>query len=224
MQTAWSGAATDTDLERANDFRATMARRRSVRDFSGEAVDRELIRCAIETAAQAPSGVNRQPWRFYAIGDAQARSMVRELACEQEAEDGGEAARAAFARNVAPVSPDPDKACFSDAPWLIAVFGALKDPQAVDPFFTRESLGIATGMLVTALHVAGVSSLVHAPVAEDYLAEVCGADEADRLFLLVLAGYPARATRQPAALTPRKSFHQVAEFIDGPAGDGTPLD
>lgn len=203
-------------LDRAHDFAQTMKRRRSVREFSDRPVDKDLIRYAIEAAVRAPSGVNRQPWRFVAISDPSIKTMVGEIACEEETAQKQERKSSSLVNAIAPFGPDKAKPYFDDASWLIAIFAQKLDPSTGehDLFYVEESVGIATGMLVTGLHLAGLSSLVHVPVAQDYLADICAAREKEWLYLLVLAGYARLDAHAPAPSIEKKSFHQVAEFFE----------
>ena len=212
-----TGTASWTESEKrlrgfSNDFR----KRRSVRQFADEDVPQSIIRMAIETALNAPSGANLQPWRFVAISDPSVRSRIRDLAEAEEREFYADNNTTALRDAVRPLGTHLEKPHFEDAPWAIAVFAkdfGKRDADSQDNAYVVESVGLATGVLLSALNVAGVDTLVHVPVAEDYLIELAGCGENERLLMLVLAGRRARDAFAPQTATIKQPFHAVASFI-----------
>lgn len=213
----WGEQVTSEDLiARAQHLAETMRTRRSTRHFSTRAVPREVIRSALEIAVSAPSGVNKQAWRFVAIERSANRQLIRELAEDEEARSHEQRANVDWLTVTRNLSLPETKQYLEDAPWLIAVYVQETPDVQNSPtkLFVYESAAIATGFLVSALHVLGLNSLVHAPVAGDLIGAISGKSEDERLLLLVLAGYRdgARATGSACAIR-KKSFHAVAEII-----------
>ena len=191
----WSELPPEEMLRRARDFRREMRRRRSVREFADREVPRELIEEAIRTAGSAPSGANMQPWHFAAIRDAGVKRRIREAAEEEERAFYEERATDEWLEALEPLGTGPEKPFLERAPWLIAVFarsyGIGPDGEKVKHYYVRESVGIAAGLLVTALHHAGLATLTHTPSPMGFLAELLDRPDNERPFLLVVAGYPA---------------------------------
>jgi nitroreductase len=176
---AFAGLPESDMLGRARDFRALMARRRTVRDFSNRPVPRELIEQAVMTAATAPSGANQQPWTFVCIGDQAIKQRIR----------------------VAPLGTDADKPFLEIAPWLIVIFaqryGLKADGSRRKHYYVPESVGIATGLLIASLHNAGLAALTHTPSPMGFLNEICGRPEHEKAVILLVAGYPAENAEVP---------------------------
>jgi len=174
-----------------------MKKRRSVRDFSDKAVPREIIEDCIRAAATSPSGANRQPWYFYAISDANLKKKIRAAAEKVEAE---------FYKKkrdfLMPFGTNQHKPFLEKAPWLIAVFEKENDK------YSAESVGLATGILITALHNAGLACLTYTPTPMDFLGKLLGRSE--KPFMLVVTGYPAKNAKVPDIS--RKSLPEIASF------------
>lgn len=187
---------------RARDFRALMARRRTVRDFSDRPVPRELIEDCVMTAASAPSGANQQPWTFACICDPDVKRRIREAAEEEERSFYAGRASDEWLRALAPLGTDADKPFLETAPWLIAVFGqrwgVAADGTRVKRYYMPESVGIATGLLIASLHNAGLASLTHTPSPMGFLNTICGRPENEKPMILMVAGYPAEGVTVPA--------------------------
>jgi nitroreductase len=173
-----------------------MRQRRSVRYFSDRPVSEEVIRWCVMTAGTAPSGANKQPWRFVAVADAGLKKKIREAAEAEEREFYSRRATPEWLADLAPLGTDADKSFLEVAPWLIVVFKLVKDdPDAQGhqgkTYYTDESVGIATGMLISAIHRAGLVTLTHTPSPMGFLATVLGRPAHERAFLLLPVGYPA---------------------------------
>lgn len=187
--------------QRARAFRELLQRRRTVRDFDERAVPREIIEDCLLAAGSAPSGANMQPWHFAVVGDPQTKARIRVAAEAEEREFYRSRAPREWLDALAPLGTDEHKPFLETAPWLIAIFvqryGLLPDGRKVKHYYAMESTGIATGMLITALHHAGLATLTHTPSPMDFLNEVLGRPENERPFLLLVAGYPAPDARVP---------------------------
>jgi iodotyrosine deiodinase len=204
-------------LRRANEFRRELVRRRSVRAFSPRPVPRELIEACILGAASAPSGANCQPWHFVAVGSPALKRTIREAAEEEERGFYGGRAPTSWLDALAPLGTDARKPFLETAPWLIAIFaetrGVEPDGSARKNYYVTESVGIATGMLITSLHHAGLVTLTHTPSPMRFLNRILGRPERERPFLLLVVGYPADGVRVPDIR--RKSAGEVLTVMDG---------
>ncbi len=191
-----------TGLARAQAFARDMHRRRSVRDFAPTPVSRELIEACLRAAGSAPSGANQQPWRFVAVQDASVKHRIRVAAEEEEREFYSHRAPEEWLQALAPLGTDADKPFLETAPWLIAVFyertGVGPDGEKQKRYYPHESTGIACGMLVTALHLAGLATLTHTPSPMAFLNEILGRPKNEMPYLLLVAGHPAEGCRVPA--------------------------
>ena len=206
---------TDTMLERATGFCEALSRRRSVRDFSPRAVPREILEAAMRAAASAPSGANRQPWHFVAVGDARLKKKIREGAEVEEREFYAHRAPQDWLNALAPLGTNAEKPFLDIAPWLIAIFSEKHSLDANGEkqknYYPIESTGIATGFLIAALHHAGLATLTHTPSPMKFLNEILGRPENEKPFLLLVVGYPAEG-----ALVPdigRKAFGEIATVL-----------
>ncbi|MFG0326340.1 MAG: nitroreductase family protein [Phycisphaerales bacterium JB037] len=175
----------------ARSFYQTMDRRRTVRMFSDRPVSRETIEWCIRAAGTAPSGAHKQPWRFVAVQSPAMKKQIRDAAEAEEREFYERRAGAEWLRDLAPFGTDPHKPFLEIAPWLIAVFKLAKTDAGGQVYYLNESVGIATGMLLSALHHAGLATLTHTPSPMGFLAEVLGRPANERAFLLIPVGYPS---------------------------------
>lgn len=186
---------------RAAEFRREMERRRTVREFSERSVPRGVIEDCIAAAARAPNGANRQPWHFVAIGDRALKRRIREAAEEEERAFYSGRAPDEWLEALAALGTDEHKPFLEEAPWLIAIFAQSYEVgpggEKVKNYYVQESVGIATGILITALHHAGVVSLTHTPSPMGFLNELLGRPPNERPFLLLVTGYPAEGARVP---------------------------
>ncbi len=178
-------------LEAARRFYEIMDRRRTVRMFSDEPVPREVIEQCVLAASTAPSGAHKQPWRFVVVGGAELKSKIRAAAEEEEREFYGRRASDEWLEDLRPFGTDDQKPFLEIAPWLIVVFKLAKTDDGGQTYYTNESVGIATGMLLAALHQAGLATLTHTPSPMGFLREVLGRPDHERPFLLIPVGYPA---------------------------------
>jgi nitroreductase len=191
----------DEMTARARDFRMLMAARRTVRDFSDRPVPRALIEDCVMTAASAPSGANQQPWTFVCISDAATKRRIRVAAEEEERAFYGDRASAEWLEALAPLGTDADKPFLETAPWLIAIFaqrwGERPDGKRLKHYYVPESVGIASGFLIAALHNAGLATLTHTPAPMGFLNEICDRPESEKATILLVTGYPAEEVRVP---------------------------
>ncbi len=192
--------AEDT-VRRAAGFRAQMARRRTVRDYADRPVPAEVIRDCVMAAASAPSGANQQPWTFVCISDAATKRAIREAAEEEERAFYAGRASQEWLDALAPLGTDANKPFLETAPWLIVIFaqrhGVAADGKRIKHYYVPESVGIATGLLIAALHDAGLATLTHTPSPMGFLTEICGRPEHEKPVILLVAGYPADGAAVP---------------------------
>ena len=211
----------DELARRAADFAETMRRRRTVRDFASTPVPRDVIEQCLRAAGTAPSGANQQPWHFAVVSDAVTKHAIRVAAEEEEREFYAHRAPPEWLEALAPLGTDADKPFLETAPWLIAVFvqphGQLPDGRKVKHYYATESVGIATGFLIAALHHAGLATLTHTPSPMGFLAKMLGRPAHERPFLLLVVGYPADGARVPDIR--KKGVDAIASW--GPYPDAT---
>lgn len=204
---------------RAEAFRADLERRRTVRAFSSRPVPREVIEECLLSAGTAPSGANLQPWHFVVIADPQVKRRIRGAAEEEERAFYNGRAPREWLEALAPLGTDETKPFLETAPYLIAVFtqshGVLADGQKVKHYYAIESTGLATGMLITALHHCGLATLTHTPSPMGFLNDILGRPKNERPFLLLVVGYPAEDAHVPAIT--RKPLHAIATFVGAPS-------
>jgi iodotyrosine deiodinase len=185
---------------RASEFRALMQRRRTVRDFSSEPVPREVID-AVMTAGGAPSGANQQPWTFVCISDASVKAKIRAAAEDEERTFYEGRAGAEWLAALEHLGTDWRKPFLETAPWLIACFGqrygVAPDGRHVKHYYVPESVGIAMGFLIAALHNAGLATLTHTPSPMGFLNEVCGRPANEKPYVLLVVGRPAENCTVP---------------------------
>ena len=202
--------------QRLQDFYADMQRRRTVRDFSDRPVPRDIIETALMAANTAPSGANLQPWHFVVVSRPEAKKKIREAAEVEEREFYEHRASEEWLAALAPLGTDDEKPFLEAAPYLIAVFlqkfGELPDGRKVKHYYPVESTGLATGMLITALHQAGLATLTHTPSPMKFLNEILGRPKSERPFLLLVVGYPADDARVPDIK--RKSLDEFVSFVN----------
>jgi iodotyrosine deiodinase len=214
--TTYQELAAEEMLRRARDFRAELQRRRTVRDFADRPVPRGLIEECLIAAGTAPNGANMQPWHFVAISDPEVKRRIRVAAEKEEKEFYERRAPAEWLEALRPLGTDWKKPFLERAPWLIAVFvqryGALPDGRKVKHYYPLESVGLATGFLITALHHAGLATLTHTPSPMGFLNEILSRGGNERPFLLLVAGYPAPDARVPAIT--KKPLAEIATFLE----------
>jgi nitroreductase len=200
--------------QRADDFRAELQRRRTVRTFSPRPVAKEIIENCLLSAGTAPSGANLQPWHFVAVSDPAVKHKIRIGAEAEEHEFYTRRATPEWLEALAPLGTDENKPFLEDAPYLIVIFGLshsrLADGRTVKNYYVSESVGIATGMLITALHHAGLATLTHTPSPMGFLNDILNRPANERPYLVLVAGYPAEGTLVPDI--PRKPLNEIATF------------
>ena len=187
----------DTGRQRARDYAATMARRRSLRDISDEPVPFDLIETAIRAAGTAPSGANVQPWRFVVVTDPERRRALRDAAEAEEREFYERRAPQEWLDALAPLGTDPTKPFLEHAPYLIVVMEVHKGPSSPKPYYVKESVGIAVGLLLSALHHAGLATLTHTPSPMGFLTDLLGRPSEERPYVVIPVGWPAADARVP---------------------------
>ncbi|MEZ5670355.1 MAG: nitroreductase family protein [Alphaproteobacteria bacterium] len=199
----------------ARDFATAMATRRTVRDFDPTPPPREAIEAALAAAASAPSGANMQPWHFVAVSDPAVKARIRTAAEEEERAFYEERAPQEWLDALAPLGTDWRKPFLEVAPYLIAIFaeryGRLPDGRRVKHYYVSESVGIATGLLIAALHRAGLATLTHTPSPMSFLNAILGRPDNERPYLLLVAGYPAEGATVPDIA--RKPLASVVDWL-----------
>jgi nitroreductase len=202
--------------ERLDEFYTDLNRRRTVREFSDRPVPRDLIETALKVANTAPSGANLQPWHFVVISGAETKKKIREAAEVEEREFYTHRASEEWLAALEPLGTDERKPFLETAPYLIAVFlqkfGELPDGRKVKHYYPTESTGLATGLLIAALHRAGLATLTHTPSPMKFLNEILGRPKSERPFLLLVAGYPADDARVPDIQ--RKALDEFTSWVD----------
>ena len=191
-------------IERARAFTSRMSERRSVRHFSDEAVPQELVEELIRTAGTAPSGANKQPWRFIAVNDPSIKREIRLAAEEEEREFYEKRANPKWLDDLRHLGTDDHKPFLEDAPWLIVVFRVMKDEEPDESigatnqvYYVAESVGIAVGLLLAAAQNAGLATLTHTPSPMKFLSRILKRPSHERPFLLIPVGYPAEDCMVP---------------------------
>ncbi len=201
--------------ERARELQAEMRRRRTVRDFSDREVPRQIIESCIRTAMTAPSGANMQPWFFAVIEDQAIKRRIRQAAEEVETEFYAGRASDEWLEALAPLGTDEHKPFLELAPYLIVIFAQLhgldEDGEVVKHYYVNESVGIATGMLITAIHHAGLASLTHTPSPMGFLNQILDRPSHERPYLILAVGYPDPGARVP--VIGKKSLAEACHFI-----------
>ena len=192
----------DEMIGRGEEFFQLMDRRRSVREFSDESVERHLIETAIRTASTAPSGAHRQPWTFVVTGDAAIKREIR-LAAEEEERKNYEGGRIPddWREALAPLGTDSNKSYLETVPWIVVAFeqryGYNPDGSRQKNYYVKESVGLACGLFVASLHTVGLATLTHTPSPMAFLTKVLGRPENERPFCLFPIGYPAAGCHVP---------------------------
>lgn len=210
----FSEVAPDMQASRADDFFELLNRRRTVRDYTDRPVPLELIEKAILTAGTAPSGANMQPWRFVVVRDAEIKSKIRVAAEKEEFESYHKRMSEKWLRRLAPLGTNEDKPFLEIAPYLIVVFRIttiVEDGESEPTYYSQESVGIAVGLLLAALHNMGLATLTHTPSPMRFLQEILGRPKNEIPFVLIPVGYPADDAKVPDIS--RKELSEIMTVI-----------
>lgn len=204
-----------TMVERAEQFYQDMRRRKTIREFSSRPVPREVIERCLLTAGTAPSGANHQPWHFAVVSSPAVKKRIREEAEIEEREFYERRAPQEWKDALAPLGTDSEKPFLEDAPYLIAIFGQkntlMDDGTSVKNYYVPESVSIATGFLIAALHMAGLASLTHTPSPMGFLNELLSRPDNEKPYILLVVGYPAEHCQVPNIR--KKPLEEIASFL-----------
>jgi len=203
--------------DRARAFYDHIRKRHTVRDFAPRPVPRDIIETCLLAAGTAPNGANHQPWHFAVIGDPAMKKKIRDAAEEEERAFYAGKAGEEWLEALKPIGTDPEKPFLEVAPWLICIFGERKSRGAggrlYKNYYVPESVAIATGFLIVALHNAGLATLTHTPNPMSFLNEICGRPATDKPYILLVTGYPAEDAMIPAHAMNKKPLDRMATFF-----------
>ena len=202
-------------IKKSEDFYNNTKTRRSVRDFSNKPVAKEIINNCIRAAGTAPSGANLQPWHFVIVSDPEVKKEIRLTAEEEEREFYTKRAPKEWLDVLAPLGTDEHKPFLEKAPYLVAIFAKsyerLPSGRKVKQYYSQESVGIACGILITAIHNAGLVSLTHTPSPMNFLNKILKRPKNERPFLLLVVGYPSKDAKVPNIK--KKKFNDITTFF-----------
>lgn len=217
LLTGYERLSEDEMRERARDVLNTLKTRRTIRDFADTPVPRDIIESCIAAAGTAPSGANHQPWHFVAISNSDIKRKIRVAAEAEETEFYDGRASEEWLDALAPLGTDASKPFLETAPWLIAVFaqrrGGEKSGQDKKNYYVTESVGLATGLLITALHSVGLGTLTHTPAPMGFLRDICGRPKNEKPFVLMVVGYPSETATVPAHALIKKRLEEMSDFL-----------
>jgi len=203
-------------IERAEAFFDLLEKRHSTRDFADKAVPLDVIEKCLETAGRAPSGANQQPWHFVVVTDWETKHKIRLAAEEEEQAFYRERASEEWLDALAPLGTDADKSFIDRAGCLIVIFaqayGLDDEGQRIKHYYVQESVGIATGFLIAALHNAGLACLTHTPSPMNFLREILGRPANERAYINLVVGYPAEDAQVPTHALEKKSLDEFVSF------------
>lgn len=210
---------TDVEMEQVTaDFYETMKRRRTVRDFANRSIPRAIIENAIKAAGTAPSGANQQPWHFVAVSNADLKAKIRQASEEEERKFYEGAAGEEWLDALKPIGTDANKPHLEDAPWLIVVFAqkwsADDKGKRTKNYYVTESVGLACGLLLTALHKAGLATLTHTPNPMKFLTEILGRGANEKPSMIIAVGHAADDATVPTAAKIKKPLDDILTVID----------
>lgn len=205
-------------LAAAEAFYAFMRQRHTVRDFTDKRVDKKIIEACIRAAGTAPSGANHQPWHFVAISNPEIKNRIRLAAEEEEKKFYDGAAGDEWLKALEPLGTDPSKPHMDIAPWLIVVFaqrwGYFDDGTKFKNYYVPESVGIATGFLISALHHAGLSILTHTPNPMKFLTELLNRPSSEKPVMILAVGHPAADAAIPSVAKIKKPLEEILTVLD----------
>ncbi|WP_424982841.1 nitroreductase family protein [Maritalea sp. S77] len=202
----------------AEAFYEDIKKRHTVREFSDKPVPRDIIETCLKAAGTAPNGANHQPWHFAVIGDAGMKRRIREEAEIEEKTFYEGRAGEEWLKALKPIGTDASKPFLEKAPWLIAIFGERRsigaDGNKYKNYYVPESVSIATGFLLVALHKAGLATLTHTPNPMSFLNEICDRPKSDKPYILLVVGYPDENAKIPRHATEKKPLEEIATFYE----------
>lgn len=213
IQLKFDNAAIETLKVRSEEFYLSMNKRRSVREFSSKPIPKEIIENIVKTAATAPSGAHKQPWTFCVISNPDLKKKIREAAEKEEYESYQNRMSDQWLKDLEPIGTDWEKPFLETVPYIVVVFKKIYDEeegQKKTNYYVNESVGIACGFLISAIHQAGLATLTHTPSPMNFLSEILERPKNERPFLLLPVGYPAEETYVPKL--ERKGLNEIAEF------------
>jgi nitroreductase len=199
----------DEAIKAVSELREVLRNRRSIRHFSDEPVASALIEEVVGCAATAPSGANKQPWRFVCVSNSELKKKIRMAAEVEEREFYENRATEQWKADLAPLGTDADKSFLEVAPWLVVVFKLVQGDDGGNVYYADESVGIATGMLLAAAQVAGLATLTHTPSPMKFLGEVLNRPPNERAYMLIPMGWPAIECEVPVAAVCKKPLSEV---------------
>lgn len=209
----------DEARERALGYLEHVRKRHSVRAFADTPVPRDIIESCVKAAGTAPSGANHQPWHFACVSDPQVKRRIREAAEIEEAEFYGGRGGDEWLKNLAALGTNQFKPFLETAPWLIAIFVERQGKDSAGNkrknYYMSESVGIATGFLLNALHCAGLATLTHTPNPMKFLSDILERPRTERPYMLIVVGHPADDATVPATALQKKPLTEIASFFDG---------
>lgn len=197
----------------AQRFYDVMRKRRSVRMFSDQPVSQQTIEALIRTAGSAPSGANKQPWRFVCVADPAIKKQIREGAEAEEREFYNGRANEQWLKDLAPYGTDENKGFLETVPWLIVVFRLTRCDDGGQVYYSNESVGLACGMLLAAAQHAGLATLTHTPSPMNFLNTILDRSSNERPYLLIPVGYPSDDCVVPAAAVKRKPIDEIMRVL-----------
>ena len=205
-------------LARSEEFYSEIKRRHTIRSFSDKPVDRRIIENCLKAAGTAPSGANHQPWHFSVISNPEVKSAIRDAAEKEEQAFYEGRAGEEWLDALSPLGTDDQKPYLETAPWLIAIFaqqkGGITAGEERKNYYVRESVGIATGFLINALHHSGLATLTHTPKPMTFLNQICDRPKTEKPYILLVVGYPADDATVPEHALVKKSLEDISTFIE----------
>lgn len=209
----------DERRRRSHDFHCLMQKRRTIRDFSSIPVDRAIIENAVRTAGLAPSGANKQPWHFAIVSNPDIKTKIREAAEIEEEEFYAGKAGEVWLKDLIPLGTDPKKPFLEIAPYLIVVFQQNYDMdhdtgEKIKHYYIQESVGLACGFLITALHNAGLATLTHTPSPMGFLRDLLGRPKHEKPVMIIVAGHPSNSASVPEEALNKKALSVISTWFE----------
>ncbi len=213
----WQELSDNEMTVRAEDFYSTIRKRHTIRDFSTDPIPQSIMETCIKAAGTAPSGANHQPWHFVLVGDTEIKKQIRIAAEEEERTFYGGKAGEEWLEALEPIGTDADKPHLEDAPWLICIFaqrrGGVEAGVDRKNYYVNESVGIATGMLITALHQSGLATLTHTPNPMSFLNKILQRPSSEKPYLILVVGKPAENASVPEHALKKKALADIMSKV-----------